>query len=412
MRIFELSTRLTAVNRSEGRSATSAAAYRAGCEIECEREGKRHDYTRKGGIEATKLVLPDGADSAFMDRSKLWNAAEFAERNGKRAKREWKEKATVAREIFFSLPHELSPAGRQQVAHTIACHLAEVHGVAVDFALHLPGREGDERNFHCHMLFTTRRVGAEGFGQKTREWDDRKTGPKLTKQLRAFIAQTQNDALKAEGKGHLVKVEHRKFSDRGISQAPTRHQGPNRTHQLRNRQRAARRHWAAELAAQMSERHEKEIAALRVKADFTAAQEPATAARREAEATAQVRQWLQAEKVADIAPTGFRALFLKATGRGARDAFEREARHAELEKTAAARIEAIKKEIAATVRAGRDARQAELAAVQARHTQERAGIRDQIKQRIKLDLAAERTERREQTRPRDHQQEGGRSLSM
>ena len=87
MRVFELTTRVTGINRGDGRSATASAAYRACCEIECEREGKTHDYGRKKGLEASEIVLPQGAPAWAKDRAKLWNAAELREQNkDKRAK--------------------------------------------------------------------------------------------------------------------------------------------------------------------------------------------------------------------------------------------------------------------------------------------------------------------------------------
>lgn len=36
--------------------------------------------------------------------------------------------------------------------------------LAVDFALHEPHREGDRRNFHAHVLTTTRSIEAGGLG--------------------------------------------------------------------------------------------------------------------------------------------------------------------------------------------------------------------------------------------------------
>lgn len=38
--------------RSAGRSATAATAYRSTSVIECDREGRMHDYTAKRGVEA------------------------------------------------------------------------------------------------------------------------------------------------------------------------------------------------------------------------------------------------------------------------------------------------------------------------------------------------------------------------
>src|SRR3546814_3321836 len=70
-----------AIGRSAGRSATAAAAYRAGVEITDERTGLVHDYTRKQGVEHSELMLPTDAPEWAADRERLWNAAELAERS-------------------------------------------------------------------------------------------------------------------------------------------------------------------------------------------------------------------------------------------------------------------------------------------------------------------------------------------
>src|SRR3546814_11343402 len=68
-----------AIGRSAGRSATAAAAYRAGVEITDERTGLVHDYTRKQGVEHSALLLPTDASEWAAARERLWNAAELAE---------------------------------------------------------------------------------------------------------------------------------------------------------------------------------------------------------------------------------------------------------------------------------------------------------------------------------------------
>ncbi len=149
MRVFELSTRVKSISRGEGRSATSAAAYRACCAIECEREGRIHDYRRKRGLEAAEIVLPSEAPQWAADRARLWNAAELRERNkDSRAKTKDKANAQTAREFFYAFPVELSAAGRLRVAQTIARQLADTYGIDADFAIHEPGSEGDTRNYH------------------------------------------------------------------------------------------------------------------------------------------------------------------------------------------------------------------------------------------------------------------------
>ena len=50
------------VSRKEGRSATGAAAYRAGACIEDRRTGLVFDYTRKRDVVLTEILAPAGAN--------------------------------------------------------------------------------------------------------------------------------------------------------------------------------------------------------------------------------------------------------------------------------------------------------------------------------------------------------------
>jgi hypothetical protein len=78
------------IKRSAGRSATAAAAYRSASVIECDREGRMHDYTAKRGVEACFILAPDDAPSWAQDRAALWNAAEAREtRSNSVTAREW-----------------------------------------------------------------------------------------------------------------------------------------------------------------------------------------------------------------------------------------------------------------------------------------------------------------------------------
>jgi len=214
--IYHLSVKT--ISRSAGRSATAAAAYRAGVKITDERTGEIHDYTRKGGVESAELVLPAGAPEWAADRAALWNAAEQAET---------RKNSTVAREFEIALPEELSPAERARLARDFARELVERHGCAADVCIHAPGKDGDDRNHHAHILLTTRRLGPEGFGEKTRELDDQKTGPQIVTQWRERFAQLQNERLREAG--HSVQVDHRSHAERGLDAEPTRHLGPAAT---------------------------------------------------------------------------------------------------------------------------------------------------------------------------------------
>ena len=93
MAIFRLSAQI--VKRSDGRSATAAAAYRAGANIPDSRTGLVFDYTRRRGVLHAEILAPADAPAAFKDRVTLWNTVEATER---------RRDAQVAREIELALP--------------------------------------------------------------------------------------------------------------------------------------------------------------------------------------------------------------------------------------------------------------------------------------------------------------------
>ena len=213
MAIFHLS--IKPISRSAGRSATAAAAYRAGEKIEDERTGEVHDYRRKAGVASADLVLPDGAPAWAADRSRLWNAAEQAEK---------RKDACVAREYEVSLPAELTAAERRRLALDFAQDMANREGCAVDVAIHAPHREGDQRNHHAHILRTTRKIGEHGLGAKLdTEQAGRKRKDDLA-QVRACWADLSNAALVRAGQS--ARVDHRSLSVQGIEREPTVHLGP------------------------------------------------------------------------------------------------------------------------------------------------------------------------------------------
>ena len=186
------------IKRSAGRTATAAAAYRVGERIECQREGRIHDYTRKQGIEETFIIAPDNAPDWAQDRAALWNAAEASET---------RSNSVTAREWELSLPFEISAEVRSQITREFAEQLVSRYGVAVDVAIHAPNREGDQRNHHAHVLTTTRQLEPDGFTTKTRVLDSAKTGGAEIEQMRGVWAELQNRAL--ERAGEVERVDHR-----------------------------------------------------------------------------------------------------------------------------------------------------------------------------------------------------------
>ena len=158
MAIFIASTK--SISRGKGQSAVASASYRAGCELEDKRYGKTHDYSKKQGVMSADIILPSAlaAANADIDRSELWNKAEAAEK---------RVDARVAREWLVNLPYELSEQDRKELAHQFAQTLADRYGTIADCAIHEPtqkeiDRGADPRNFHAHIMFTTRCAELDG----------------------------------------------------------------------------------------------------------------------------------------------------------------------------------------------------------------------------------------------------------
>ena len=159
MAVFRM--QISSVARAAGRRATSAAAYRSGERIRDERTGELCNYSRRRDVLHTEIFLPsqfDGAPVAWArNRERLWNTAEHAEK---------RHNARVAREYQVLLPAELDAVSRVALARTFAREIAERYKVAVDLAVHEPRSDGDPRNFHAHLLTTTREVTPAGLGAK------------------------------------------------------------------------------------------------------------------------------------------------------------------------------------------------------------------------------------------------------
>jgi hypothetical protein len=147
---------------SGGSVSTSAAAYRAGERIRDERTGRIYDHSQRRDIEHTEILLPSHFDNASArpdwarDRSQLWNVVERSEPRAN---------ARVAREYVLALPHELNAAQRTILARSFAQEISNRYRNAVDLAVHQP--RTDPRNFHAHLLATTREVTPQGLGPKT-----------------------------------------------------------------------------------------------------------------------------------------------------------------------------------------------------------------------------------------------------
>ena len=196
----------------------AAAAYRAGACLRDERTGVVHDYTRRGGVLSAEVVAPPGC--AALDRERLWQAAEAAER---------RKDARTAREVRIALPAELDAEACRDLARQYAQWLAERYRTAVDVAVHAPDPAGDERNVHAHILMPTREIGADGtFGAKLRVLDDRASGPAEIEAMRVAWEEMANRALAAAGVD--ARIDRRSLVEQGITdRPPSWHRGPGAT---------------------------------------------------------------------------------------------------------------------------------------------------------------------------------------
>ena len=223
MAIYHFSVK--AISRADGRSVVACAAYRSGEKLTCEYYGKEQDYTRKTGVEFTNIYAPENTKSVLLDRSQLWNSVEKAER---------KKNALLAREFEIAFPSELNAQQRKKMLDELCQNLVKKHGVIVDAAIHAPHKDGgsDERNYHAHIMFTTRAIDphtGEFSAKKYRDFS-RDSGTKTVCHWRESFADLTNRHL--EKAGYDVRVDHRSYRDQGIELEATVHEGPKAT-QLR-----------------------------------------------------------------------------------------------------------------------------------------------------------------------------------
>lgn len=225
MAIYHCSTK--PISRSTGRSSVAAAAYRSGQQLVDDRTGQKHDFTKKRGVEYTNIITPHDIE---VSRAELWNAAEETEN---------RKDARTAREWLVALPDELTHQQRIDLVNQFGRSLSNRYGAAIDIAIHKPDKGGDQRNYHAHILMTTREVHAVDnrlqLGAKTSLELSNTKREKLglcrtddeIKIIREAWASHTNEALERAGKSE--RIDHRSNAVRGIEHEPTIHEGVTAT---------------------------------------------------------------------------------------------------------------------------------------------------------------------------------------
>ena len=232
---------VTQIKRSAGQSAVAAAAYRAGEKLHSEYYGEDSDYTRKGGVICSEILLPSHAPPSFSDRETLWNAVEKAERG---------KKAQLAYSVDIALQNEFSMQENIALARQFLLENFVSRGMVVDFAVHQPDREdGGISNPHFHVMCPIRPLDEHGrWGNKQRrEYVLDEHGERIRDEAGNYVFNAvpttdwgSPDTLehwrhawaelcnaKFAEKGLDCWIDHRSYERQGIEQIPTVHEGPS-----------------------------------------------------------------------------------------------------------------------------------------------------------------------------------------
>jgi len=236
MAIYHLCIKI--ISRGKGKSAVAASAYRSGEKIKNEYDGIVHDFTRKGGIAHTEILLPQNAPQAFLDRGTLWNSVEKIEKS---------KNSQLAREIEIALPKELNREKQIELVREYVKENFVKVGMCADIALN----DKNDGNPHAHILLTMRPLNEDKtWGAKSKKeyiLDENGEKVKLKNgnyKTRKINTTDWNEQDKAEHwrktwaditnkyleeNSIQEKVDHRSYQRQGIEQIPTIHLGVSAT---------------------------------------------------------------------------------------------------------------------------------------------------------------------------------------
>jgi hypothetical protein len=200
------------IGRTGGRSAVAAAAYRATERLEDRTTGEVFDYSRKSRALSSGVLAPDFAPPWCVSRGELWQRVE---------EKETRKNSQLARELDLALPAELSVSDCEKLVKDFCRSAFVSRGLVCDFALHRPDRKGDERNRHAHIMITTRKVTADGWGEKDRDANSRL----FLAGIRELWAEQVNAGLKKAGYDHTHFIDHRTLEAQGSDRPAQTHQG-------------------------------------------------------------------------------------------------------------------------------------------------------------------------------------------
>ena len=230
---------VTQIKRSAGQSAIASAAYRSGEKLHSEYYGEDSDYTKKGGVICSEILLPPYAPPSFSDRETLWNEVEKAERG---------KKAQLAYSFDIALQNEFSMQENIELARQFLLEQFVSRGMVVDFAVHSPDKDdGGIFNPHFHVMCPIRPLDEHGrWGNKQRrEYLLDEHGERIRDEAGNYVFNAvpttdwgSPDTLehwrqawaelcnqKFAEKELDCRIDHRSYERQGIDQLPTVHEG-------------------------------------------------------------------------------------------------------------------------------------------------------------------------------------------
>lgn len=205
MAIFHCNVKLHSRLHDSSNHAVRSAAYRAGTVLTDEQSGNTYNYSRKNEVSFSEIILPDNAPDFLSDRSKLWNIVEATEK---------RVDAQLFREVEVALPIEMTREQHKKLIRKYIKRNFTCKGMVADYSIH-----ENEGNPHCHIMLTLRSLNDMGFGNKNRDWNDKR----LINIWRESWADIVNECLTEIGTDE--RIDHRSYEKQGLNIEPTVHEG-------------------------------------------------------------------------------------------------------------------------------------------------------------------------------------------
>ncbi|WP_371220356.1 AAA family ATPase [Orientia tsutsugamushi] len=218
--------RIEFLRRSEGGDSCRKAAYNARTIVKNKQTGIRYNFSRKKDNVYHTVLIPDYVNQDFKNIQTLMNEVE---------RTETRENSKLLKDIVIALPDEkeLNLEHRIELTHRIVDAMEWVqNGLGVQIDIHKP-QIGD-KNWHVHILVTTRRFKANGeeLGDKAVDLEAKfitvKGQWRIIKDSKMIheIAKEETNAYFAE-LGLPYRVDE-------TSEVPGKHIGPRRIRNLIN----------------------------------------------------------------------------------------------------------------------------------------------------------------------------------